>query len=56
MCNGCADYKYAKIIPGCPMFGTVIVDCEAVVYLDISDDLLIEYCKKRGESFKDAKQ
>ncbi len=38
------------------MFGNVIVDCEAVVYLDISDDLLMEHCKKRGAGFEDAKK
>lgn len=49
-------YKYAKIKPGSPLFTTVIVDCEAVVYLDISDELLAEHCLKRGDSFKDSKQ
>ena len=48
-------YKYVKIKPDCPLFTTVILDCEAVVYLDISDELLAEHCKKRGDSFEDAK-
>jgi energy-coupling factor transporter ATP-binding protein EcfA2 len=49
-------YKYVKIKPGCPLFTTVIVDCEAVVYLDISDELLAAHCKKRGIDFAEAKQ
>lgn len=48
-------YKYVKVKPGHPLFTSVIVDCEAVVYLDISDDLLSEHCKKRGANFTDAK-
>lgn len=48
-------YKHVKVKPGHPLFTSVIVDCEAVVYLDITDDLLLEHCKKRGESFMDAK-
>lgn len=48
-------YKYARIKPGNPMFGTVIIDCEAVVYLDIDDNLLMEHCQKRGANFEDAK-
>jgi ABC-type phosphate/phosphonate transport system ATPase subunit len=47
-------YKYANIKPGCPMFGTVIVDCEAVVYLDISNELLSKHCKKREANYEDA--
>ena len=48
-------YTYAKVKPGCPLFTTVIIDCEVVVYLDISDDLLAKHCKKRNESFEDSK-
>lgn len=48
-------YKYSRVKPGCPLFTSVIVDCEAVVYLDISDELLAEHCKKRGDSFTDTK-
>ena len=48
-------YRNVKIKPGYPVFGTVIVDCEVVVYLDINDDLLAEHCKKRGKIFTDAK-
>jgi len=48
-------YKYLMVKPGYPLFTTVILDCEAVVYLDISDRLLMAHCEKRGESFTDAK-
>ncbi|GHV43738.1 hypothetical protein FACS189490_13990 [Clostridia bacterium] len=48
-------YKYLKAKPGCPLFASVIVDCEAVVYLDINDELLAEHCKNRGEDFASAK-
>jgi hypothetical protein len=44
-----------RIRPGHPLFTSVIVDCEVVVYLDIADDILAEHCKKRGEDFTDAK-
>lgn len=37
------------------MFGTVILDCDVVVYLDIVDDLLEAHCEKRNVSFADAK-
>ncbi len=49
-------YKYSKVKPGCPLFTSVIIDCEAVVYLDISDEILAEHCKKRGSSFEDTKK
>ena len=48
-------YERVKIKPGQPMFGTVILDCDAVVYLDIDDDMLKDRCEKRGVSFEDAK-
>jgi energy-coupling factor transporter ATP-binding protein EcfA2 len=48
-------YENVTVKPGFPLFGSVILDCEAVVYLDIDDDLLMEHCKKRGVSFTDAK-
>ena len=49
-------YKFCKVKPGCPLFTTVIVDCEAVVYLDISDELLAAHCRKRDSDFEDAKR
>ena len=48
-------YERVHISPGNPMFGTVILDCDVVVCLDISDELLEERCLKRGASFEDAK-
>jgi len=38
------------IKPGFPLFGVTILDCEAVVYLDISEKLLAEHCGKRGDT------
>ncbi|ABX42588.1 hypothetical protein [Lachnoclostridium phytofermentans] len=40
---------------GQPIFSLILLDCEVIVYLDISDGLLAEHCKKRGSSFQDAK-
>jgi broad-specificity NMP kinase len=40
---------------GQPLFTLILLDCEVIVYLDISDELLEEHCKKRGSAFKDAK-
>lgn len=44
-----------KINPGEPVFGTVIIDCDLIVYLDISDELLLERTKSRNCNFSDAK-
>lgn len=40
---------------GHPIFSLILLECEVIVYLDISDELLAEHCKKRGSSFQDAK-
>jgi Predicted nucleotide kinase (related to CMP and AMP kinases) len=48
-------YKYLKVKSGCPLFTTVVVDCDVLVYLDISDELLFKHCEKRGDDFTDAK-
>lgn len=48
-------YEKVKIEKGFPMFGTVILDCDVVVYLDIKDDLLEKHCKQRNVKFSDAK-
>ena len=40
---------------GQPLFSLILLDCEVIVYLDISDELLAEHCKKRGSDFQDAK-
>ena len=39
--------------PGYPLFGVAILDCEAVVYLDIPEKLLEEHCKNRGDTSLD---
>ena len=44
-----------KIKPGVPMFGTVLLDCDLIVYLHISDDLLLERTKSRNTDFDNAK-
>lgn len=44
-----------KIEPGSPVFGTVVLDADQVVYLHIEDELLKERVKKRGKDFEDAK-
>lgn len=48
-------YERIRIVPGNPMFGTVIVDCDVVIYLDIADELLKKHCDKRGVDLADAK-
>ena len=47
-------YTKVKIAKGMPMFGTVILDMDAGVYLDIADDVLKAHCEKRKVSFEDA--
>jgi len=42
------------VIPGHPLFTLILLDCEVLVYLDISDELLAEHCKKRQADFQDA--
>ncbi len=44
-----------KVKKGHPLFGTVVLDCEVIIYLHISDKLLKERTKKRNVSFIDAK-
>lgn len=38
-----------------PLFGTVLLDCDLIVYLHINDDLLSERTELRNASFTDAK-
>jgi broad-specificity NMP kinase len=45
-----------KVIKGKPLFGTVIIDCDEIIYLNITDQLLRERVKKRKASYKDAKK
>lgn len=44
-----------SIKPGMPMFGTVLLDCDLIVYLHISDELLLERTKLRNVDFINAK-
>lgn len=44
-----------KIQAGKPVFGTVIIDCDLIVYLNISEELLKQRTKSRNVSFNDAK-
>ena len=48
-------YEKISVKAGHPLFTTIIVDCDVVVYLDISDELLAEHCKKRENNFADSK-
>ena len=44
-----------SVKPGYPLFGVYILDCEVVVYLDITEKLLKEHCEKRNDTdFTDA--
>jgi hypothetical protein len=47
-------WRNVKVRKGQPAFGTVIIDCEVVIYLDIADELLAEHCNKRGSILADA--
>jgi hypothetical protein len=44
-----------KIEPGKPVFGTVVLDSDLIVYLCISDDLLEKRTKMRNAKFENAK-
>ncbi len=44
------------IKPGIPMFGTVLLDCDLIIYLHINDDLLLERTKSRNVDFENAKR
>lgn len=45
-----------KIQAGQPVFGTVIIDCDLLVYLNISEELLRKRTKSRNVSFDNAKR
>ena len=45
-----------NIKPGIPMFGTVLLDCDLIVYLHISDELLLERTNSRNVDFENAKK
>lgn len=44
-----------KVEAGKPVFGTVVLDADRIVYLKISDELLRGRTAARGVSFEDAK-
>lgn len=44
-----------KIQVGQPVFGTVVIDCDLIVYLNISEELLKKRTKSRNVNFDDAK-
>jgi len=44
-----------SIKPGIPLFGTVLLDCDLIVYLHINDELLLERTTSRNVSFENAK-
>lgn len=44
-----------SIRAGNPMFGTVLLDCDLIIYLHISDELLLERTKLRNADFLNAK-
>jgi len=44
-----------KIKPGKPVFGTVVLDSDLIIYLKINDDLLRQRTISRNAQFEDAK-
>lgn len=48
-------YEKVVVKEGVPLFTTLIIDCDVVIYLDIDDKILKEHCEKRKVSFSDAK-
>lgn len=44
-----------SIKKGMPMFGTVLLDCDLIVYLHINDELLLERTRLRNANFDNAK-
>jgi hypothetical protein len=44
-----------KVQPGKPVFGTVVLDADLIIYLKISDGSLRQRTESRGASFTDAK-
>lgn len=42
------------IQPGHPHFGTCILECEVIIYIDIDHSLLAEHCLRRSDDLNDA--
>lgn len=49
-------FERVKAEKGHPLFCSVILECEVVVFLDISNEILSLHCKKRGVDFDYALQ
>lgn len=47
--------EHVKSAAGRPVFGTVVIDCDLIIILKISDELLRERTANRGVEFSDAK-
>lgn len=47
--------KYVKVVPGEPVFGTIVFDSDLIVYLKIGDELLKERIVNRNVNLEDAK-
>lgn len=47
--------QYVQSAIGIPVFGTVVIDCDLIVELKISDNLLLERTARRNAQFIDAK-
>ena len=45
-----------KVYPGHPLFCSCVIECEVIVYLDISNEILLSHCKKRNVDFNYALQ
>lgn len=43
------------IKPGHPLFSLILLECDIIIYLGISDVLLQKHCQQRNASFEDAK-
>ncbi|MDO8509091.1 MAG: hypothetical protein Q7S27_05405 [Nanoarchaeota archaeon] len=44
-----------KVVKSRPLFGTVVLDSDFIIYLNINNKLLEERCQKRNVDFIDAK-
>ncbi len=47
--------KHIQIQPGMPVFGTVLLDADTIVYLKIDEDSLRQRTEARGVNFDDAR-
>ena len=49
-------FERVKVEKGHPLFCSVILDCDVVVFIDISDKNLLDHCQKKGVDFNYALQ